>query len=79
MTDIVPTLGLFAAAAFRLMPSVNRVLAGLQTLRYNGPVVNALHAELSAAEPGSIRRPSGGDQTGDMLISKNELCATEIR
>ncbi len=28
------TLGLFAAAAFRLMPSVNRLLAAVQSLRY---------------------------------------------
>ena len=46
MATIMPTLGLFAAAAFRLMPSVNRVLSATQALRYNLPVVNSLHAEL---------------------------------
>jgi len=46
MATIVPTLGLFAAAAFRLMPSVNRVLAAAQALRYNLPVVNTLHEEM---------------------------------
>jgi ATP-binding cassette, subfamily B, bacterial PglK len=43
----IPTLGLFAAAAFRLMPSVSKVLASTQSLRFALPVVNTLQAELS--------------------------------
>lgn len=42
---LVPTLGLFAAAAFRLMPSVSRFLGGMQTLRFNLPVINTLYEE----------------------------------
>lgn len=48
---VVPTLGLFAAAAFRLMPSVNRVLGAVQTLRYGLPVIDILHAELKLSSP----------------------------
>jgi ABC-type multidrug transport system fused ATPase/permease subunit len=44
---IVPTIGLFAAAAFRLMPSANKVLNALQNLRYNLPVIDTLHAEIA--------------------------------
>jgi ABC-type multidrug transport system fused ATPase/permease subunit len=51
MTAVMPTLGLFAAAAFRLMPSVNRVLNSLQVLRYCMPVVDVLHEELKLAPP----------------------------
>lgn len=43
---IIPTLGLFAAAAFRLMPSVNRLFIAAQQFRYTMPVVNTLHEEL---------------------------------
>jgi ABC-type multidrug transport system fused ATPase/permease subunit len=46
MSVIFPTLGLFAAAAFRLLPSVNRVLAAVQILRYTLPVVDTLQREL---------------------------------
>lgn len=46
MSAIVPTLGLFAAAAFRLIPSVNRVLSAMQALRYGIPVVQVLHDEV---------------------------------
>lgn len=46
MEAFIPTVGLFAAAAFRLMPSVNRVLSSIQSMRYVLPVINNLHAEL---------------------------------
>jgi len=48
--SLVPILGLFAAAAFRLMPSVNRVLVSIQGLRYNLPVVSILHKEIKMVE-----------------------------
>ncbi len=44
---LLPTLGLFAAAAFRLMPSVNRVLAAVQSMRFSMPVVDTLSSELA--------------------------------
>ena len=48
---LLPTLGLFAAAAFRLMPSVNRVLNAVQSLRYGLPVINVLYMELNLPAP----------------------------
>jgi ATP-binding cassette, subfamily B, bacterial PglK len=48
LITIVPTLGLFAAAAFRLMPSANRLLGALQTLRFHSPVIDVLNKELSS-------------------------------
>ncbi len=47
VADVVPVLGLFAAAAFRLIPSANRILGALQVLRFGAPVVDRLHGELS--------------------------------
>ena len=46
MNTILPTLGLFATAAFRLMPSVNRILGAVQQLRYGHPALDILHEEL---------------------------------
>ena len=46
LANILPTLGLFAAAAFRIMPSVGRVLGAAQALRYGLPAINTLYAEL---------------------------------
>jgi len=48
---VLPTLGLFAAAAFRLIPSVIRVLNSVQSLRYGLPVIDILHTELKLATP----------------------------
>lgn len=50
---LLPTLGLFAAAAFRIMPSANRLIDAVQKLRYGLPVVDTLAHEiqlLDAAE-----------------------------
>ena len=47
---LLPTLGVFAAAAFRLMPSVNRILISVQNIRYALPVVDVLYSELKAAD-----------------------------
>ena len=49
--SVLPTLGLFAAVAFRLMPSANRVLGAVQSLRYALPVVDVLYTEINLAAP----------------------------
>lgn len=47
MDTLLPTLGLFGAAAFRLMPSVNRVLNGVQTIKFCQPALDTLDTEFS--------------------------------
>lgn len=42
---LLPTLGVFVVAAFRLMPSLNRIMGGLQTIRYAKPVVDVIYSE----------------------------------
>src|SRR5262249_45500303 len=58
MDEIVPALGLFAAAAFRMMPSANRAMNAIQGLRYGLPVIDVLQQELSlpAEPPSELRR-----------------------
>jgi len=53
---MVPTLGLFAAAAFRMLPSANRVITALQTLRFGSAVMNALYADLQLPESAPASR-----------------------
>lgn len=45
-TEIVPIIGLFAAAAFRLLPSANRVLNSFQSLKYSSAVISLIIKEL---------------------------------
>lgn len=44
---LLPIIGLYAAAAFRLMPSVNRIINALQSLRYSEATVHLLAGELA--------------------------------
>jgi len=48
---VLPALGLFTAVAFRLMPSVNRMLGAVQSLRYSMPVIDTLYEEFKFAVP----------------------------
>ncbi len=47
---IIPTLAVFAAAAFRLMPKLGQVTTSSQELRFVGPVIDSVHAELRDLE-----------------------------
>ena len=47
---LLPTLGLFAAAAFRLMPSTNRVLGSVQNIRFTLPAIETLYGEFHLLE-----------------------------
>lgn len=60
LETVLPTLGLFAAAAFRLMPSVSRILNAVQTLRYGLPVINTLSEEIKLANPAASRARGTG-------------------
>ena len=44
---IVPLLGVYAATAFRLLPSANRILVNINAFRYGLPVVKVIKNELS--------------------------------
>ena len=54
LSSIVPTIGLFATAAFRLMPSANRILLALQTLKYQKSAVATLHNELNSVRTDTV-------------------------
>jgi ATP-binding cassette, subfamily B, bacterial PglK len=50
MASLVPALGLFAVAAFRLMPSANRLLNATQSVRFSSPAFNNLYKEFCLLE-----------------------------
>lgn len=47
LSYIVPLLGLFAAAAFRLMPSLTRIMNSLQSILYNRAAIDAVFNEFN--------------------------------
>jgi len=72
---MLPTLGVFAAAAFRLMPSVNRMLSAVHSLRFGLPVIGGLHAELSLVTPESVRK-QGTVQAFRMALEMKDVTYT---
>lgn len=44
-TAVLMILGLFTAAAFRVIPSLNRIVSALQSLRYSRPTLESLYQE----------------------------------
>jgi ABC-type multidrug transport system fused ATPase/permease subunit len=42
---VIPTLGLFVAGAFRMIPSANRIISSMQTVRYSSPAIDVLYEE----------------------------------
>ena len=68
MSVIVQTVGLFAAAAFRLAPAANRILNALQSLHYGVAVINTLHDEFSLPVP-EPRTARGNPMTFDRQIA----------
>lgn len=47
---IVGKLGVFAAVAFRLLPTMTRILTGLQSIRFGIPAIDILYDELMKKE-----------------------------
>jgi ABC-type multidrug transport system fused ATPase/permease subunit len=75
MSSIVPVVGLFAAAAFRLMPSVARILMAVQSLRYGIPAINNLHADFQLELPETVS--SDGD-VGARSFPEKDICLSNI-
>lgn len=67
--SLIPTLGLFGAAAFRLMPSANRMLVAVQKIRYALPSVHLLYKELHGVQ--NVQRTVKGESlnfTRDIVL-----------
>jgi ATP-binding cassette subfamily C protein len=57
--DVMPVLGLFAYAGFRIIPSVNRILWHLNNIRFGRAAVDRLSGDLAAIGP-DLRAASNG-------------------
>jgi ABC-type bacteriocin/lantibiotic exporter with double-glycine peptidase domain len=47
---LLPILGVFVAAAFRLVPSVNRIIGSIQIIKTSQPVIDLLYNEFRSIE-----------------------------
>ena len=46
VSSFLPTLGLFAATAFRILPSIGRIMASFQTIAYSNPLIRTVYEDL---------------------------------
>lgn len=72
LTGILPVLGLFAAAAFRLLPAVNRVINNLQIINLSRPILDELFQDL-ALPIVETRRGSGYESFSDKIEVRDVL------
>lgn len=75
VSSIVPTMGLFAIAAFRMMPSVNRILNAIQSLRYGLPAINHLFEDFQLS-PVRLDNASITDKYPIALLK--DICLSDI-
>ena len=66
MNEVLPVIVLFAAAAFRLMPSVNRILSGVQSFLYSLSSVETIYKELT-----ELKKFETNDEKSDSIFSSS--------
>ena len=70
--EVLLAVGLFVAAALRLLPSASRILASAQAIRFGMPVINLIHEQFSANNRRSSVLP-GGAVNDPILSSEIEI------
>jgi len=62
MNDVLPVLALFAMAAIRIMPSMNRVLGYMTSLRFNAVYLNEIYSDVHEAIKQLTKKETGNDE-----------------
>ncbi|WP_349410687.1 ABC transporter ATP-binding protein [Pseudalkalibacillus sp. SCS-8] len=75
-SQMVTTMALFAMAAFRLMPSITRILALLTTVRYNQPALDVVYEDLLSMKGDST---ASEDNIKDVKAWNEKFFTNEIR
>ena len=69
--QVIPTLGVFALAAFRLLPSANRVLSALNSLRFADAVIASLKDELKENTLNAPYLPIGNTNRAHFVFERS--------
>jgi ABC-type multidrug transport system fused ATPase/permease subunit len=73
ISQIIPTIGIFVAAAFRLIPSAFRILSSIQNIKYTEPVLNLLAEEMEL-----IKDYNSQERSNQKLTFKNKLVLSNV-
>ena len=71
LESLIPIVGVFAAAAFRVIPSVNRCVVSLQSLRFGVPVIEKLFTEFTTLQDLSVTQEQSILPSYTVLSLKN--------
>jgi ABC-type multidrug transport system fused ATPase/permease subunit len=71
-TEMIPALGLFAAAAFRMLPSVNKLALTIQNVNYMSAMVETVANELE------LPVPAADDMDGERVAFREAIELEEV-
>lgn len=74
----IPILSVFAVAAFRLLPSVNRITNYLSMLMFRKPSVDALYADLTVISFSQTQSTEEKEKNPKSLPFRNKICFENI-
>lgn len=73
LNQILPTLGLFLIAAFRLMPSITRIMNSIQSIKYGQAVIDSLLLELNQKNNIQIIKSKNEEISFDRSIELKDI------
>ena len=73
LTSLIATLGVFVAATFRMIPSLNKLIASSQSLKFNKSSIDVLYQELNVLELSRIQYQAPIDYDFTKDISLNNI------
>lgn len=50
INNLIPTLAIFTAATFRILPSINKILVKFQTIRFSKPAIDLIYNDFLGSE-----------------------------
>nr|WP_259098121.1 ABC transporter ATP-binding protein [Salinibacter ruber] len=79
LQQVIPVLGLYAFAGYRLLPALQEAFHGLASARFNIAALNKLHRDLKGLAEARSSASGGADGTAaPPLLLKEELALREV-
>lgn len=75
LKDMIPTLGLFVAAVFKLMPSIYRIYSSFQSISFDKVAIEKLYEEFNSA---NLKTKESPDLKKLQLKFENEISLEDI-
>jgi ABC-type multidrug transport system fused ATPase/permease subunit len=73
INGLITQLAVYAAVAFKMMPSINRLLNSLTGLKYGAPVINLIFNELNNKRINSFDSKNPQDSLNNKIKFENEI------